>query len=217
MEDVRSLRHMPVELLHPSPNNPRKHFVDADLDDLARSIREKGLLQPLVVRPVGERFQLIAGERRLRAARAAGLNAVPVTSGSTVQFSFNSTRADGTNTLANDPLDITACDNNTCPTPNNFGSQFCGGDWVIKLAPISYQVDASNPANPKLSRTQNGTTSVVTEQLIGFKVGATIWNNTTATVSTQYNYDASTYMNNTANDQAWNFTLVRSVRISVIP
>jgi len=147
---------------------------------------------------------------------AVVLSSAPVVSGSTVQFSFNSTRTDGTNTLANDPLDITACDNSTCPAPNNFGNQFCGGDWVIKLAPISYQVDASNPANPKLMRTQNGTTSIVTEQLIGFKVGATIWNNTTATVSTQYNYDASTYMNNTANDQAWNFTLVRSVRISLI-
>ena len=51
VQDIRSLRHMPIELIHASPNNPRKHFADADLDDLANSIREKGLLQPIVVRP----------------------------------------------------------------------------------------------------------------------------------------------------------------------
>jgi prepilin-type N-terminal cleavage/methylation domain-containing protein len=147
---------------------------------------------------------------------AVVLNAAPTVVGSTVKFTFNGTRTDGTNTLANDPLDITACDNGTCPAPNNFGAQFCGADWIIKLAPITYQVDASDPTNPKLTRTQNATTSIVTEQLIGFKVGATIWNNSTSTVSTQYNYDASTYTNNTAGDQAWNFTLVRSVRISLI-
>jgi len=79
MEDVRSLRHMPVELLHPSPNNPRKHFVDADLDDLARSIREKGLLQPLVVRSRGGgEYEIVAGERRWRAAQKAGIHDVPV-------------------------------------------------------------------------------------------------------------------------------------------
>jgi prepilin-type N-terminal cleavage/methylation domain-containing protein len=147
---------------------------------------------------------------------AVVLTSVPVASLSAVQFSFNGTRTDGTNTLANDPLDITACDNHTCPTPNNFGTQFCGGDWVIKLAPITYQVDATNPNDPKLTRTQNGTTSIVMEQLIGFRVGATVWNSSTSTVGAQYNYDASTYTNTTAGDQAWNFTLVRSVRISLL-
>ena len=51
---------------------------------------------------------------------------------------------------------------------------------------------------------------------IGFRVGATIWNSSSATVSTQYSYDASSYTNTAAGDQAWNFTLVRSVRISLI-
>src|SRR5258705_5155697 len=97
---------------------------------------------------------------------AVVLTAAPVVSGSAVRFSFTGTRTDGTNTLANDPLDITACDNHSCPTPNNFGTQFCGGDWVIKLAPITYQVDTTNAASPKLVRTQNGTTSIVMEQLI---------------------------------------------------
>jgi len=142
--------------------------------------------------------------------------AAVVVSGSAVQFSFNGTHTDGTNTLANDPLDITACDNHSCPVPNNFGTQFCGGDWVLKLAPITYQIDSTNAGNPKLTRTQNGTTSIVMEQLIGFRVSATIGNSATPTVGAQYNYDASTYTNTTAGDQAWNFTLVRSVRISMI-
>jgi ParB family transcriptional regulator, chromosome partitioning protein len=70
---------MPIELLHPSPNNPRKHFTDADLDDLARSIREKGLLQPLVVRArAGGDYEIVAGERRWRAAQRAGIHEIPV-------------------------------------------------------------------------------------------------------------------------------------------
>lgn len=79
VQDIRSLRHVPVEFLHASPNNPRKHFADADLDDLAKSIRDKGLLQPLVVRPrAGGEFEIVAGERRWRAAQKAGVHEVPV-------------------------------------------------------------------------------------------------------------------------------------------
>lgn len=79
VQDIRSLRHMPVELLHPSAHNPRKHFADADLEDLAKSIRDKGLLQPLVVRPraAGD-YEIVAGERRWRAAQKAGVHEVPV-------------------------------------------------------------------------------------------------------------------------------------------
>lgn len=79
VQDVRSLRHLPIELMYASPNNPRKHFEDADLEDLSRSIRDKGLLQPIVVRPrpQGE-FEIVAGERRWRAAQRAGLHDVPV-------------------------------------------------------------------------------------------------------------------------------------------
>jgi len=137
--------------------------------------------------------------------------------GAAVKFTFNATRADGSNSLANDPLDITACDGNQpCPAGNKLGVQFCGGDWVLKLAPITYQVDSSNPSDPKLMRSQSGSTAIVMEQVIGFRVGATIWNNGNQTVSTMYNYAASTYTNNTPGDEAYNFTLVRSVRISLI-
>jgi hypothetical protein len=164
----------------------------------------------------------VAGDKVLfLAANGKKMTSVVLTSngavaGTVVKLVFNATNADGTNTLANDPLDITACDNLTCPTPNNFGNQFCGGDWILKLAPITFRVDSSSPANPKLTRTLNGVTSVVMEQIIGFKVGATVWNSGANTVSTQYNYDASTYANNVAGDQGWNYTLVRSLRVSLI-
>ncbi|MFO1122273.1 MAG: ParB/RepB/Spo0J family partition protein [Hyphomicrobiales bacterium] len=79
IQDVRSLRHMPIDLIHASPNNPRKHFADHDLEDLARSIREKGLLQPIVVRPRGGGdYEIVAGERRWRASQRAGVHEVPV-------------------------------------------------------------------------------------------------------------------------------------------
>jgi len=61
-----------------NPYQPRKRFDDEEMQHLAASIREHGILQPLVVRQIGEQFQLIAGERRLRAAQAAGLGDVPV-------------------------------------------------------------------------------------------------------------------------------------------
>ncbi len=60
------------------PDQPRQHFEAKALDELVQSIKEKGILQPLVVRRDGERFRVVAGERRLRAARAAGLDDVPV-------------------------------------------------------------------------------------------------------------------------------------------
>jgi ParB family transcriptional regulator, chromosome partitioning protein len=79
VQDIRSLRHMPIDLIHASPNNPRKHFADADLDDLANSIREKGLLQPIVVRPRADgEYEIVAGERRWRASQRAGIHEVPV-------------------------------------------------------------------------------------------------------------------------------------------
>jgi ParB family chromosome partitioning protein len=68
-----------VAAIEKNPYQPRKTFDDDDLSSLSESIRNHGVLQPLVVRQVGERYQLIAGERRLRAAMAAGLDAVPVT------------------------------------------------------------------------------------------------------------------------------------------
>jgi ParB family transcriptional regulator, chromosome partitioning protein len=66
-----------IDLIDPSPYQPRTKFREEALDELARSIRASGIIQPLVLRPMGPRLQLIAGERRWRAAQRAGLNKVP--------------------------------------------------------------------------------------------------------------------------------------------
>src|SRR3990170_7264196 len=67
-----------VEKIAPSPLQPRRVFDEAKIEELASSIRHQGIIQPLVVRPNGEQFELIAGERRWRAAMKAGLSRVPV-------------------------------------------------------------------------------------------------------------------------------------------
>jgi ParB family chromosome partitioning protein len=65
-----------IDLIEPSPYQPRTRFREEALEELARSIQASGIIQPIVVRPVGSRFQLIAGERRWRAAQRAGLRKV---------------------------------------------------------------------------------------------------------------------------------------------
>ena len=67
-----------IDLIDPSPYQPRTRFREEALDELARSIRSSGIVQPLVLRRIANRFQLIAGERRWRAAQRAGLSRVPV-------------------------------------------------------------------------------------------------------------------------------------------
>jgi len=68
----------PIEELRPHSNQPRKTFNDEKLNELAASVKEKGIIQPLVVRRVADYYQIIAGERRWRAAQKAGLDKVPV-------------------------------------------------------------------------------------------------------------------------------------------
>ncbi|RZJ93527.1 MAG: ParB/RepB/Spo0J family partition protein [Brevundimonas sp.] len=77
---AEGLRHAPIELLKPNPDQPRKTFPQAELDELAASIRAKGVLQPILVRPdpSGEGFQIVAGERRWRAAQQARLTDAPI-------------------------------------------------------------------------------------------------------------------------------------------
>ncbi|HXD34209.1 MAG TPA: ParB/RepB/Spo0J family partition protein [Pyrinomonadaceae bacterium] len=69
---------IPVDLIDPSPVQPRSYFDDRSLQELAMSIRENGIVQPVLVRPNGIRFELVAGERRWRAAQVAGLTQIPV-------------------------------------------------------------------------------------------------------------------------------------------
>ena len=72
-------RRVPIEFISRNANNPRRQFDEGDLQDLARSIAQHGIVQPVVVRPVGEgRYEIIAGERRWRAAQRAGLVDIPV-------------------------------------------------------------------------------------------------------------------------------------------
>lgn len=120
--------------------------------------------------------------------------------GGKVKLAHNPTGADGTNTADGDPLALT-----NDPDNNKLGTQFCNTDWVLKLAPITYSVDTSNPNDPTLTRTQNGVTNVVSEQVIGFKVGASIWNGTT---DNTYSFDASTYL--------YDWQRVRAIRVSLI-
>lgn len=69
--------HLPIESIEPNPQQPRSHFGEEALASLADSIREVGVLQPIVVRPSGDGYVLIAGERRCRAAKIAGLDEIP--------------------------------------------------------------------------------------------------------------------------------------------
>jgi ParB family chromosome partitioning protein len=77
-EGSAGLLEVPVNAVAPNPKQPRTRWDEEEIDALAASIREVGILQPIVVRRSGERFELVAGERRLRAAKVAGLATVPV-------------------------------------------------------------------------------------------------------------------------------------------
>ena len=82
--DLRADRKVPIEHIRANPNNPRRFFMEEHLADLARSIAEHGIVQPILVRPVkgedlgGARYEIIAGERRWRAAQKAALHEVPI-------------------------------------------------------------------------------------------------------------------------------------------
>jgi ParB family transcriptional regulator, chromosome partitioning protein len=81
LERTRSQKRVPIEFLKPNPRNPRRYFAEAELDELAASIRERGIIQPILVRTVRgaiDQYEIIAGERRWRAAQRAGVHDVPV-------------------------------------------------------------------------------------------------------------------------------------------
>ena len=80
VDTTRDSPHMQVEIdrIAPNPLQPRRSFDEAAIGELAASVRDQGIIQPLLVRRVGEKYELIAGERRLRAAAKAGLKEVPV-------------------------------------------------------------------------------------------------------------------------------------------
>ena len=84
VERARGQRRVPVEFLRPNPRNPRRNFAEEELAQLATSIRERGIVQPIVVRAMAnlpDAYEIVAGERRWRAAQIAGLHDVPVCGG----------------------------------------------------------------------------------------------------------------------------------------
>jgi ParB family chromosome partitioning protein len=81
LERTRSQKRVPIEFLRPNPRNPRRHFAEPELEELAASIRERGIIQPILVRTLRgamDQYEIVAGERRWRAAQRAGLHDVPV-------------------------------------------------------------------------------------------------------------------------------------------
>lgn len=72
-----SVRDLQLDEIEPNPEQPRRRFDEASLRELADSLKEHGMLQPVIVRALGGRFQLVAGERRCRAAEMAGMDRVP--------------------------------------------------------------------------------------------------------------------------------------------
>lgn len=77
IKKVEDTRLIPIELIRPNPYQPRKTFNDEGLDELKQSIQNYGVIQPILVRKLGDGFELIAGERRLRASKLAGLKEIP--------------------------------------------------------------------------------------------------------------------------------------------
>lgn len=157
-------------------------------------------------------------------------------SGNTVTLTFNTTTSTGTNSAANDYLGITTSTGAADNPSAQLGTSFCNADWILRLEPITYQVNATNPADPQLVRIQNGVSSVVADQVIGFRVGAALWNDqhdtdlATSTLATTcygtsdsasepttyntYNYNACSY--GAGNGTSYDFSIIRSVRVSII-
>jgi prepilin-type N-terminal cleavage/methylation domain-containing protein len=97
--------------------------------------------------------------------------------------------------------------------------QFANTDWVIRLVPVKYYVDLTNAADPKLTRQTlgfGGSTSVLAEQIIGFKVGAALVNATGTTDVTTYNFDSSTFNLPSDGGSGYDYTMIRSVMISLV-
>ena len=87
-EDSGKIRQINIDSITPSPLQPRKEFPAVSLQELVESIRQHGIIQPLIVRRVDGRHELIAGERRWRAAQELGLAEVPVIVREDLQISF---------------------------------------------------------------------------------------------------------------------------------
>jgi prepilin-type N-terminal cleavage/methylation domain-containing protein len=128
----------------------------------------------------------------------------------TVTVTFASTNSDGTNSTTNDPLGITTHASTVDNGAAVFGVSYSTSDWILRLQPITYSVSVATPSNPVLQRTQGGTTNVLAQQIIGFRVGASLWNHASDTGGQTYSYQASTY------GTGYDFTIIRAIRVSMI-
>ena len=77
MDETKEVRQIPIEEIIPNRFQPRINFDEKSLEELSSSIKQHGIIQPLVLRPLGDKFEIIAGERRYKAATLAGLTTVP--------------------------------------------------------------------------------------------------------------------------------------------
>jgi prepilin-type N-terminal cleavage/methylation domain-containing protein len=145
-----------------------------------------------------------------------------------VSLTYNATQAGG----GNPACPIPTPSPNTCNDPLNMTSyapageltdSYAQADWVVRLLPITYSVNASNVdsqnnSDPQLVRTQNNNSYPIMDQIIAFKVGAALWNNEN-TSTFQYNYNAANYSTGTYPNlipAPYQFNLIRSVRASII-
>jgi hypothetical protein len=110
----------------------------------------------------------------------------------------------------NDPLNISNANS------TNLGGAFCSADWVMTLQPTTYYVDVTTPQDPKLMRSQNGTTDIIAEQIIGFKVGAATWIPAASTSTLTYSFYAPNASAATPPGYGNNFELVRSVNVTLV-
>jgi hypothetical protein len=129
-----------------------------------------------------------------------------------VALTFATSNADGTNSQTNDPVGISST------LSANLGTIFHTTDWVMLFTPTKYYVDTTtNPQNPTLKRqATGGPADTIAEQIIGFKVGAATSNASDTTSTPTYSFAAPNQPTDTPVGYANNFTLVRSVRVSLI-
>ncbi len=77
MNNRYTISYLSIDMIKPNPYQPRRTFNKIALDELSNSIKEHGIIQPILVRKVGNLYELVTGERRLKAAKISGLNEIP--------------------------------------------------------------------------------------------------------------------------------------------
>ncbi len=161
----------------------------------------------------GDHLLLLTGGSLLQLSTTTVTQTPATTSGGTVDLTCNLTDATGSNngSPTNDPYGITVGVAGTTLDPTKLTNSFGTDAWALRIAPVTYQIDASDRTNPKLTRIDNSdckdTPCVIAEQVIGFKVGASVWDKA-ANDDTTFNYDRAT------TPYAWSD--VRAVRVTLI-